>query len=99
MKHTVTSLHEAAASNDWPAGRPQLLRQGLGLVLIGLVRLYQFTLSPIVNVLGAQCRYYPSCSQYMVLAIRKHGPLRGTLKGMGRVCRCHPWSAGGFDWP
>lgn len=68
----------------------------LSVLLIGLVRIYQFTLSPL---LGPCCRYYPSCSQYFILAVRKHGPLLGACKGIGRVCRCHPWNPGGFDPP
>ncbi len=68
----------------------------LSLGLIGLVRLYQFTLSPF---LGGQCRYYPSCSQYFILAVKQHGPLRGATKGIWRIFRCNPWNPGGFDFP
>lgn len=64
--------------------------------LILLVRVYQYTLSPFF---GGRCRFYPSCSQYMILAIRKHGPVRGTCKGVWRVCRCNPWCEGGYDLP
>ena len=68
--------------------------------LIGLVRAYQFTLSPVLALLfGSTCRFYPSCSQYMIVAIRKHGPVIGAAKGLWRLCRCHPWSAGGYDPP
>jgi putative membrane protein insertion efficiency factor len=71
-----------------------------GLIVIGLVRAYQYTLSPALALLfGSACRFEPSCSQYMVLAVQKHGPWRGTAKGIWRVCRCHPWSAGGHDPP
>jgi hypothetical protein len=74
--------------------------QVLSLLLIGLVRLYQCTLSPAITALfGPVCRFYPSCSQYFILAVQKHGPVRGAIKGVGRVCRCHPWSPGGVDWP
>lgn len=68
----------------------------VGAVLIGLVRIYQFTLSPL---LGPCCRFYPSCSQYFILAVRKYGPLTGPIKGIGRICRCHPWHPGGYDPP
>ncbi|MFZ4467931.1 MAG: membrane protein insertion efficiency factor YidD [Pirellula sp.] len=47
----------------------------------------------------SQCRFSPSCSQYMIEAIEKHGPIRGALKGIWRICRCHPGSPGGYDPP
>lgn len=65
-------------------------------LLIGLVRLYQVLLSPI---LGGQCRFYPSCSEYSIQAVRKYGAVRGGLKGVARVLRCHPFHRGGFDPP
>jgi uncharacterized protein len=72
------------------------ISQALSSMLILLVRAYQLVLSPIF---GGRCRFYPSCSQYMILAIRKHGPVRGTCKGVWRVCRCNPWCEGGNDPP
>jgi putative membrane protein insertion efficiency factor len=62
--------------------------------LIGLVRLYQWTLRPLI---GAQCRFHPSCSEYAVAALAQHGALRGSLLAAWRVLRCNPWNAGGFD--
>lgn len=64
--------------------------------LIGLVRLYQWTLSPIV---GRQCRFEPTCSHYMIQAIRKYGAVRGTLKGLWRIMRCQPFGKPGYDPP
>ncbi len=64
--------------------------------LVLAVRLYQRTLG---LVLGGHCRFYPSCSNYFILAVRKHGPLKGALKGIGRILRCHPFHPGGFDEP
>jgi putative membrane protein insertion efficiency factor len=61
-----------------------------------LVRVYQVTLSPW---LGGQCRYQPTCSEYMIGAVRKYGALRGTWRGLARIGRCHPWGAGGYDPP
>jgi putative membrane protein insertion efficiency factor len=74
----------------------RFLSNALSFVFILMVRAYQYTLSPIF---GGQCRFYPSCSQYMILAIQKHGPLKGTCKGVWRVCRCNPWGKSGYDPP
>ena len=65
-------------------------------LLIALVRGYQIVLGPL---LGGRCRFYPSCSQYFLEAVRKYGAVRGTIKGMGRIARCHPFHPGGFDPP
>lgn len=65
-------------------------------ILIGLVRVYQYTLSPL---LGPRCRFVPSCSEYFILAVRKYGALSGTLRGIWRICRCHPFHPGGYDPP
>lgn len=61
---------------------------------IRAIRVYQGAISPL---LGANCRYFPTCSQYAAEAIQVHGVLRGTALGLRRICRCHPWSRGGFD--
>ena len=63
-------------------------------LLIALVRFYQRFVSAY---LPARCKYYPSCSQYAVDAIREHGPWRGFLLASWRVLRCNPLSDGGFD--
>lgn len=65
-------------------------------ILIGLVRFYQRALSPL---LGKNCRFQPTCSQYMIGAIEKYGAIRGLLKGTWRILRCHPFSKGGYDPP
>jgi putative membrane protein insertion efficiency factor len=59
-----------------------------------LIRLYQWTVSPL---LGARCRFYPSCSQYALDAITRFGVLRGVWLALRRLSRCHPWHEGGFD--
>lgn len=64
--------------------------------LIAFVRLYQFLLSPLI---GQQCRFHPTCSEYFIGAVRKHGALLGTLRGIGRILRCHPFHPGGYDPP
>jgi len=58
------------------------------------LRVYQKLISPM---LPATCRYYPSCSNYAVQAIERHGVLKGTWLGIKRLARCHPWAAGGVD--
>jgi hypothetical protein len=74
---------------DWLMKLPSLL-------LVALVRVYQILLGPI---LGGRCRFYPSCSEYFLQAVRKHGALRGAAKGLWRLARCHPLSPGGYDPP
>jgi putative membrane protein insertion efficiency factor len=59
-----------------------------------LIRLYQVGLSPL---LGASCRYWPTCSQYTYEAVEKYGWLRGCWMGIKRVGRCHPLARGGYD--
>lgn len=63
-------------------------------ILIGLIRFYQGAISPY---LGGSCRFTPTCSQYGVEAIRKHGALRGGWLALRRFARCHPWGGHGYD--
>jgi putative membrane protein insertion efficiency factor len=67
-----------------------------GFVLVTLVRLYQWLVSPL---LGRRCRFYPSCSEYFIGAVRKYGAISGSLRGIWRICRCHPFHPGGYDPP
>lgn len=62
--------------------------------LIGLIRLYKYLVSPY---LGNRCRFDPSCSEYAVEALKRHGAVRGLWLALRRVSRCHPWHEGGFD--
>jgi len=62
--------------------------------LVGLVLLYRATLGPF---LGGHCRFTPTCSQYAIDAIDRHGPLRGAWLAARRVARCHPWGGSGYD--
>jgi putative membrane protein insertion efficiency factor len=73
-----------------------LLARLPGMTLIALVRLYQLFLSPW---LGPNCRYDPTCSSYMIAAVRKYGCLRGAWRGALRICRCHPLGSSGYDPP
>ena len=65
-------------------------------VLIALVVLYKATLSPL---LGRHCRFEPTCSSYFRQSVEKYGALRGSLRGLARIGRCHPWHPGGYDPP
>lgn len=71
-------------------------RSLLAFLVLLPVRFYQAVIGPL---LPKVCRYHPSCSEYFVQAVEKHGPVRGSLKGVWRLCRCHPWSRGGYDPP
>ena len=66
----------------------------LRAALIAPIRLYQWTLSPL---LGFNCRYAPRCSAYTIEAIATHGPVRGLWLGLKRILRCHPWGGSGHD--
>ena len=90
---------EETTSVDMPAERPLSWRNpldGLALAMIGLVRIYQWTLSPLI---GQQCRFEPSCSRYFIGAVRKYGAIRGAWRGACRIARCHPFHPGGHDPP
>jgi uncharacterized protein len=63
-------------------------------IVIAFIRFYQKIISPL---LGSNCRYYPTCSHYMVEAIEKYGVARGGWMGLQRIMRCHPWHKGGYD--
>lgn len=65
-----------------------------------LIRLYQLALSPLKNALfgpGGSCRFTPTCSAFVLEAVRTHGALRGVWLGLRRLLRCHPWGNCGHD--
>ncbi len=65
--------------------------------VIAVIRFYQKWISPMMR---PRCRFYPTCSEYTILAVRKFGILRGLLKGLWRVLKCHPLYRGDFlDFP
>jgi len=66
----------------------------IGKLVLLLVRLYQICISP---VLPPRCIHMPTCSEYMMVAIQRHGVWRGLWLGLKRVLRCHPFSHGGYD--
>jgi putative membrane protein insertion efficiency factor len=66
----------------------------LSLPFIGLIRFYQLAISPW---LAPRCRFTPTCSQYGINALRKHGPVKGTWLTLKRIAKCHPWGSHGHD--
>lgn len=66
----------------------------LARLVLGLIWLYQKTLSPFV---GMHCRFHPSCSRYTAEAVRRFGAIRGSWMGLRRICRCNPACEGGID--
>ena len=66
----------------------------MNYLLIKLIRFYQITLSVF---LGQHCRFSPTCSNYAIEALKRHGAVKGTILSSKRICKCHPWSAGGVD--
>ena len=72
----------------------KLLKQILSTLILLPVYFYRSCISPLTP---ASCRYTPTCSQYMIEAVKKHGPFKGLWLGIKRICRCHPWGGSGYD--
>jgi putative membrane protein insertion efficiency factor len=72
----------------------KIINQLFSGIFVGLIKIYQFTLSPL---LGKQCRFTPTCSQYGIEAIQKHGALKGSWLTIKRIARCNPWGGSGYD--
>lgn len=70
------------------------IRKILQYLIKGLIRTYQVLIS---SWMPPRCRFYPSCSQYMLQAVDRFGPFRGTLMGLRRLMKCHPFNDGGYD--
>ena len=73
---------------------PGVIGRVLAWPLLGLVKLYRVTISPL---LGANCRYQPTCSAYAIEALQTHGAFRGSVLAAKRIARCHPWGGHGYD--
>jgi putative membrane protein insertion efficiency factor len=71
-----------------------MMARALHRLVLALLRGYQLAISPLF---GASCRFYPSCSNYAIEAVRGHGVLRGAWLALRRIGRCHPWCDGGYD--
>ena len=63
-------------------------------LIVFFIKFYQWVISPM---LGPRCRFTPTCSQYAIEAVEKHGVLRGLLMAAWRILRCHPFARGGYD--
>ena len=74
--------------------KPDIISRFFGWIFIGLIRIYQYTLSPLFS---GSCRFTPSCSAYGVEAIRKFGAFKGGWLAMKRLGKCHPWGGHGHD--
>lgn len=68
--------------------------RGLGWLLIQPIRFYQRFISPLTP---PTCRFTPTCSNYAIQAIRKHGPFKGVALAVWRILRCNPWGGSGYD--
>ncbi|MBR2453115.1 MAG: membrane protein insertion efficiency factor YidD [Clostridia bacterium] len=68
----------------------------LSFIIIKGISFYRHVISPLKP---PSCRFYPTCSEYAILAIQKYGPFKGSLKAVWRILRCNPFSKGGIDMP
>lgn len=75
-------------------GDTLMVKSPFSWIAFFIIRSYQYIISPL---LGPRCRFYPSCSDYAIDAIKQHGFLRGSCLSLWRLLRCHPGCAGGFD--
>jgi putative membrane protein insertion efficiency factor len=72
----------------------KLVKQFISFIFLMLIKIYQLFISPL---LGSNCRFTPTCSQYGVEAIKKHGPFKGGWLTLKRIGRCNPWGSHGHD--
>ena len=71
-----------------------MINKYISFPLILMIRLYQLFISPL---LGQNCRYLPTCSEYSVKSLKEHGLFRGLILSIKRISKCHPWGSHGFD--
>ncbi len=91
MAESQTSREQAdLVSRDGPS----ILRRLAVAPLVLLIRIYQVLISPLI---GPRCRFLPTCSDYALEALQRHGPVRGGWLALRRIGRCHPWGDSGYD--
>lgn len=88
--------HIGAICHFRPLWKFALIRRLVAAVVIAPIRFYQIAISPMI---GPNCRFTPTCSQYAIESIRKHGTIIGLQRAVFRIARCHPWNPGGYDPP
>jgi uncharacterized protein len=71
-----------------------MIKTAITSLLILFVKIYKYSISPL---LPAACRYYPTCSEYTIQALKKYGPLKGLFLGLKRILSCNPWGGHGYD--
>ena len=71
-----------------------MINKYISFPLILMIRLYQLFISPL---LGQNCRYLPTCSEYSVKSLKEHGLFRGSILSIKRISKWHPWGSHGFD--
>ena len=71
-----------------------MINKYISFPLILMIRLYQLFISPL---LGQNCRYLPTCSEYSVKSLKEHGLFRGSILSIKRISKCLPWGSHGFD--
>ena len=84
----------SAPSRHWTAAIAHVALRPLAWAILAAIAFYQFALRPF---LPSSCIYTPGCSAYFMEAVRRHGPISGSVLGVKRLCRCHPWGRGGID--
>lgn len=70
------------------------INQLISGLFLAIIKFYQWGISPLI---GPACRYQPTCSRYTAEAIKKYGPWKGSILGIKRISRCHPWGGHGYD--
>ena len=72
----------------------KIIKKVFSILFLFLIRFYQVAISPLKP---PSCRFTPTCSQYAIEAIKKHGPFKGLYLAIRRILRCHPWGGSGYD--
>lgn len=96
IRRSTLKVNQRNRLTHWGAPRIAAIGRLPARLAIAAVRFYQRGISPL---LGPRCRFSPSCSEYMILAIKKYGLFSGVARGTWRILRCNPFNHGGYDPP